>query len=722
MRYLRGLVYVAVCLPLGQPALADARTRPRLAATATDQPLVLDGLLEEPAWDQAEVAQDFVQYEPVEGAPATERTEVRVLYDANNLYFGVTCFQSEAGTVIVNQLARDFPITDTDVFGVALDTFYDRRNTFAFFTNPGGAQRDEQSFDDGRFLNLNWDGIWEVATTRGDDGWTAEIRIPFKTLRLGESTDAFGVNFYRNIRHKNEQVYWSAVPRPFTINRASRAGDLVSLQQIRPGTSLRLKPGFVARMERTGSGADRLKPEGSLDVKYGLSQALTLDLTVNPDFSQVEVDAEQINLTRFNLFFPEKRDFFLENEGVFHFGDIQGERGPNPQSEMRLFYSRRIGLSEKNQPISILGGVRLSGRAGPFTMGLLNMQQAEDKGVPGINFTVLRLRRHFLAASDVGAVYVGRESSGTSRDNRAYGVDANFRFHQHLTSNFYIAKTDTPGLDGEDTSRKAGIQWTDSFKMLQFIVTDTGVNFNPEVGFIERTGLRHYRANVELNPRPKPNRYVRGFVPHFVWRYSTDQTNRMMARDDHYGVFVDFNDGGRAEIGMNRLFEHLDEPFTIRPGIDIPVGGHHFNEMFYNYASDRSKPLAVNLSLRHGSFWNGDSSIVRAAVYVVNGPRLNASIVHNINHVDLPGGSFKADLTGLKVDYSFNPRMFLSGFLQYNRDTERWITNVRFRVIHRPLSDIFVVYTDDNPVGTPRPGAPEQFRAFLFKYTRAIEF
>jgi hypothetical protein len=253
--------------------------------------------------------------------------------------------------------------------------------------------------------------------------------------------------------------------------------------------------------------------------------------------------------------------------------------------------------------------------------------------------------------------------------------------------------------------------------MLQFVFTDIGEDFNPEIGFIERVDMRHYRSAIELNPRTKNNRFIRGYQPHAIVRYSTDQQNRKLARDDHYGLFINFHDGSQIELVNNRTYERLDEPFQIRPGNFIPVGGYSWAEYAINYRSDRSKPLATSLSYRKGTFWNGDATIMRASLYVFRSPSFNAALSYNANRVDLPSGNFNADLTGLKVDYSFDPRKSLSAFVQYNNDTDRWITNIRFRLIHRPLSDIFVVYTDDNPVG-----ARQSFRAFLVKYTQTFEF
>lgn len=564
-----------------------------------------------------------------------------------------------------------------------------------------------------------------MASRTQRDGWTAEIRIPFKTLRFDkQEAQTFGVNFFRNIRRKNEQIYWSPVPRRFNIYRASLAGSLAELSGVKPGRNLRVKPSFVARINQGGSskresGGIDFDPQVSADVKYRLTHGLTLDLTYDPDFSQAEVDTEQINLTRFSLFFPEKRDFFLENEGFFHFGDIQGERGTNTQEEIRLFYSRRIGLSRSGQPIPLVGGARLSGRAGRFALGMLNIQQKESGASPAANFSVVRVRRDILANSDVGAIFVNRQSDSPGASHRAYGVDANFQFVENLTANMYVAKTNSASLPSDrNWARKFAVRWKDNFSDLQFLFADLQENFNPEVGFVMRTDFRHYRGAFHLYPRPKPNRLIRQFEIRTILRYSMDPQNRQLSRDDHYGFYIYLHDGSRVTIARNFYFERLDEPFGFRRDVIVPRGSYFDRDYFMSYSSNRSAFLATTLSLRTGTFWKGDKTTFNGSVFVINAPHLNTSFNYSYNRIRLPAADFDTHLGGLKIDYSFGPRAFLNIFVQYNSDARKWLTNLRFWLIHRPLSDIFFVFSDDNPLGSGK----DTSRAFLVKYTHAFEF
>lgn len=691
-----------------------------IQALSVEQEIVIDGRLDEPAWNHQAGAVGFIQAEPVEGQAATERTEVRILHDSLNLYVGVYCFDSDPDAILINEIVRDFDPMETDAFGLAVDAFHDRRNAFVFFTNAGGAKRDEQSFDDGRFLNTNWDGSWEVKSQLQPDGWSAEMRIPFRTLRFTDNEQLhFGLNLFRNIRRKNEQVYWSPIPRRFNLYRVSMAGQLKLASTVARGRNLRLKPALNFGLNQVTGPETEISSEGdvSADVKYSVSPSLTLDLAVNPNFSQVEVDTQQINLTRFDLFFPEKREFFLENEGFFHFGDIQGERGPNPEAETRLFHSRRIGLSESGQAIPLLGGARLSGRAGPFTMGLLNIQQRESGGIPATNFSVLRFRRDLFGQSDVGAIFVNRQSSLSGDYNRSYGVDSNFQFFENLRINTYVARTDTPSLRGENTRWKFGVEWRDNSRSAQFIFTDTGKNFNPEVGFILRRDVRHYRGSFSLLPRPGANPLIRQFRPHATLRYTTDRANRLLTRDDHWGFTFEFHDGSSFEIFSNRTFERLDRGFEIREGVLIPPGDYRFADWGIGYTANQSGRVGFNLNLRTGTFWSGRRTRAQMSAFLVQRPKLRASLSYTVNRVRLPQGNFDTKLPGLRLNYSLNPRTFFDAFLQYNSTTRKWINNFRFRLIHRPLSDLFVVFTEER--STARNGPTR--RSIQIKYTYALE-
>src|SRR5438876_2540947 len=378
---------------------ATARQTRRLEAVRAAGDITLDGILEEPAWTQAAIASHFIQNDPHEGQPATYDTEVRVLYDDRALYFGVFARDNEPNRIIVSDLKKDFDTTSSDGFRIILDTFRDERNGYQFATNPAGAKWDAQMTNEGRENNVNWDGIWEVATRIVATGWYAEIRIPFRTLRFNAGDgEVWGVNFERKIRRLYEDSYWAPIPRIYDIQRVSLAGTLEGMRGLRPGKDLRVKP-YALSSSNTVPGRTVGDFNAGLDVKYGVTSSLTADFTLNTDFSQVEADEQQINLSRFSLFFPEKRDFFLENSGIFGFGGGGGfsSGGPaagrqNGSQDTRLFFSRRVGLSDNGDAIPILGGARLTGRQGRYSVGALNIQQREQGSVPATNFTALRIR------------------------------------------------------------------------------------------------------------------------------------------------------------------------------------------------------------------------------------------------------------------------------------------------------------------------------------------
>ncbi len=371
-----GLVFVGTSLLANDDLVITARY--------IEAPIVIDGNLDELAWSLVEPATDFVQTNPVQGAPATERTEVRLLYDDDNLYVGIYCFDSagEQG-IVVNDVTRDYESFENDHFALVLDTFDDDRNGFLFATNPKGAKRDAQTTGDGSNINFDWDGIWHVKTKTNERGWQVEMAIPFKTLRFREGDNqTWGVNFNRRIRRKNEVAHWSLVPRHYRMNRVSQAGTLEGLGGIRQGRNFYLKPYISTPITRRESDDVDFMPEVGLDAKYGVTPGLTLDLTLNTDFAQVEADVQQINLTRFSLFFPEKRDFFLENSGVFEFANTNRRFG---RPDLIPFFSRRIGI-EQGKIVPVLGGVRFSGKAGPYTLGILSMQTANLRPLPPLTF------------------------------------------------------------------------------------------------------------------------------------------------------------------------------------------------------------------------------------------------------------------------------------------------------------------------------------------------
>ncbi|MCK5351227.1 carbohydrate binding family 9 domain-containing protein, partial [bacterium] len=671
-------------------------------AQHTHDPITVDGILDELAWQDAVPATDFIQREPYQGEKATEKTEIRVLYDDEAIYFGVWAYDREPEKLIINHLEQDFSHQDDDGVSFYIDTFNDDRNSYGFYINPVGAKREMQSVDEGKFQIFEWEDVWDVKTQITEEGWFAEVRIPFKSLRFSkERIQTWGINFQRRIRRRNEQSFWAPMPRRFTAFIMSYAGDLKGMEDIPREPNFKLKP-FMTSDFRKFEGDDfDTEFDVGLDLKYSLTAGLTLDLTYNTDFSQVEVDTQQINLTRFSLFFPEKRDFFLENATLFRMGDVPSERGSGTRSEeTQLFYSRRIGLSSDGQALPLLGGARLSGQIGSFSLGLLNIHQEDTFDSPSNNFTVARLRRDILARSDIGAIFINRAGGQSGDYNRTYGLDANLLLQQKLNINTFVAATQTPGLEGENVHSKISGRWDDDYWYTQGLFADIGTNFNPEVGFVSRRGVRNYQYNLGLKPRTEGDQYIRELHPHVELKYFTDRQSRHRREGGYYAFEMFFRDGSRFELGYNTNFERLLLAFPIHPGVIIPPGDYFFNDWGLTYASDGSKLFYGSLRLFKGDFYDGSKTSARMRGGLSVRPRIVTEVTYEYNSVDVNAGQFQADLYSWRFNYSFSPTMFIDTFLQYNSTTEKVLTNVRFNWEHHPLSHLSVVFTEDRLTGT----------------------
>ena len=710
--------------------LPSADGRRSVVAIQTQEPVTLDGALDEEAWRIAEPAVDFVQAEPHEGQPATELTEVRLVFDRDALYVGVVCHDASASGIIVNDIRKDFAPGEQDSFELILDTFADRRNGFVFAVNAAGAKSDAQIANEGRDVNTSWDAVWSVATRSGADGWSAEIRIPFKTLRFERGTGKiWGANFSRRIRRKNEIDYWSPVPRVYNLYRSSLGGTLTGLPDASQGRNLRLKP-FVTADATRATGHDRFTDgeHVGLDVKYGVTPSLTLDVTVRPDFAQAEADEQQVNLTQFSLYYPEKREFFLENSGTFYFGDIPREsrlgyaRFSPPEEEMLLFFSRRIGLTSAGDAIPIASGARLTGRAGPYGIGLMTIQTRSTDGLPGDTYAVLRGRRDVLSNGDVGAIFLSRDSRGTGDYNRVVGADANFRFFRALSLNSFIAKSDSPGAAEGTLSGKGSITWNDNFVHAQYSLLTIGDNFRDDIGFIKRTGIRKHFVDFGLRPRPERLRKygLRELHPHARVNVYLDQHNEKVTHANHIAFTTYFENGAWIEYALNPRYERIVAPFKVRPDQSFTPGAYQWNEYELQVETNHSRKVSASLVLTTGGFWTGTQTSTKAGVVVR--PSYHLTLDGAIQRSDItlpfPMHSFLTTLVTSRVGYAFTTRMFLDTLLQYNTDLRQFSANVRFDLIHRPLSDLFVVYNEQQLTSQPLPSG----RGLIVKYTHMLAF
>jgi hypothetical protein len=721
-RIIAGFIFTLAFVMLTSSAMAgqgqiDEPQPRRLVAVRALGSLTIDGMLDEVDWGRAPVAKGFVQNEPREGEPATEDTEVRVLYDADSLYIGIFARDNEPQHIITSELTKDFNRTGGDDVEIVLDTFHDERNGYVFATNAWGAKFDAQMVNEGREVNENWDALWSVKTRIAETGWFAEIAIPFRTLRFADADpQTWGINFERRIRRKNEDTFWAPLPRIYDLQRVSLAGTLEGLQGLRAGNDLRVKPyvlGSSGKSTRADVGNDY---DLGLDVKYGVTKGLTWDFTLNTDFSQVEADEQQINLSRFSLFFPEKRDFFLENSGVFQFGQGNergggGNGGPNGSGNAAggrpgsprdpvLFFSRRIGLSDAGNAIPILGGTRLTGRAGPYTLGVLNIQQKSFDTSLATNFTALRLRRDVLGNADIGAVFLNKDVEGP-RYNRVLAADANFRFFRNFNISTYAARAFSPesvvGSRGSDTMARAGFNYRGPFWEYRAAYATIGERFNDEMGFFDRIGVDKANAYVATHTRPKlTSRWAREIYPHVDYLNINYAGGGLQTRNVDYHVPIDFQDGSWMELGLNVSSESLRAPFLInrRRNVIIAPGRYDFHEWFTTWKSDPSKPMAVSGRWGVGNFYDGYKQNYQLGTALRLSSRLNALASISRNQIDLVGGKYATNLITTRVDYAFSTTAFVNALLQYNTDVHEWSSNVRFNLIHRPLSDFFLVLNE----------------------------
>ena len=695
---------------------AWAQERPVAAAVRITAPPIIDGLLDDEAWGRANPLAGFVQAEPFEGQPASESTEVRLVYDDQAVYVGVTLHDSNPAQIVTTDSRRDASLDDMDSFQIILDTFRDEQNGFVFGTNPAGIQYDAQVRDQGDATET-WDGSWDVQTNITETGWTAEFRIPLRTLRYGPAPQTWGVNFFRNIQRNRERAYWAPLPREFELPRLSSAGELRGLSLAAP-RNLKILPYVVSSANRnfTPRAATDLDGDVGFDAKVGITPSLNLDVTYNTDFAQVEVDTQQINLTRFNLRFPEKRPFFLENSELFRVGK---------DDELDLFFSRRIGVDEDTGSlVPIRGGARVSGKAGGFNVGVLNMQTADNGPRSANNFTVLRASRELASRSGIGAMFVNRNATGSlarSGDyNRTFGADARAGIGERMTLSGFAARTETPGLGGRDYAYNFDSEYDDGKHRGTFEWGMTGEDFNPEVGFLENEdGYRRFRVGFEETMRQERIRSwgFREFLPHVNYTRYDYLDGGLNSAELHADNHWDWENGMFITTALNGTWDGLREPFEVYPGIVVPAGEHGGPRFTLRMNSDRRKWLYGRTQWDVGTFLNGTQSSPTFQVIVRDGGRFAVDTTWNYRAIKLPQGAFHTNLGNMRVTYNFTPSVFVQSLLQYNDRTDRWSTNLRFHWLQTAGTGLFIVYNNTESLN----GFGPVNRAFIVKFVRQFD-
>jgi len=664
----------------------------------------IDGVMDEPFWSDLPPVADFVQRDPVDGGVPSERTEVRIAYDEDFLYFGFHLFDSDPSGIRANILHRGGMIGFDDHVVIGLDTFQDRRNGYIFEINALGTQDDAIFTDESiEREDWNWDGVYWSEARIHEGGWTLEVAIPFTTIRFPrEEVLEMGLLFFRSIRRKNETVYWPHLPATYRgrYAQASQYGTLTGLRGVIPGRNLQVKPFVVSGGQKAGAVAPTNGVlETGLDIKYSLTSSLTLDLTVNTDFAQVEADNVQVNLDRFSLFFPEKRELFLERAGLFAFGDA---------GQTQLFFSRRIGLQNP-----ILGGGRLTGQVGPVSVGLLNLQTGDDTGGSGANNSVARVRADLGPRASVGGLVTNLQGGGV--ESRSAGADAQLRFFGSSSFDVWAARVwpgvEPAGTEGRGTSAGAvQLQLRNTTLGAAAGFTSVGAGFNPALGFVRRTDQRRWEGELAFTPRFDRSR----------WARQLSLTARGLEVDGQDGIFqtgrrsldtqFTFQSGDGVGSSVVRTEEAIPVPFAIRPGVVIPVGAYTFTTGSANIRTNGSRPVFVNASLSNGNFYNGTRTQVDVSGGITVSPRLSFQPSFSWNDVELPveGGNFTTRILSLNVKSALNRSLFGDALLQYDDVSERLQANIRVNWIHTPGSNLFLVL--DTGVNTGELLEPGQTR------------
>jgi len=706
-------------------------------AVRIDTPLRIDGALDEDLYQRVAPMTGFIQIEPDDGTVASERTDLWLAFDGDNVYVSFRVWDSQMNRLVATEMRRDNGsiLSGNDIVVFVFDTFNDRRSALSFTINALGGRSDGQVINERQF-NPDWNPVWDLRTGRFDGGWTVEGAVPFKSLRYQPgASQTWGFNAMRVKRSKNEISMLSPAPRAQGaqgVEQTAYAAQLLGIEAPAQRVSVDLKPYMTSSLSSDMNANPRVSNDGhaavGFDAKYAVTRNLAADVTVNTDFAQVEADQQQVNLTRFSLFFPEKREFFLENQGTFSFGGVAvGSLNAGTSDAPILFYSRRIGLNAGRE-VPIEAGGRLTGRAGRYSIGAINIQSGDDgqSGALATNFTVARVKRDVLRRSSIGAIVTNRSVAavGTGR-NLAYGLDGTFVFFKNLQINSYWARTESDqplGPHGNDTSYRAQLDYTGDRYGLQLERLAIGDSFNPEVGFVRRLDMFRNFAQARFSPRPDGRSAIRKYIYQASMDYIENGAGRLETRTATGEFALDFDNADRLGVLYTRAYEYLPTPFRIGGGLILPVGGYEFDTVRLYYNMGQQRAASANLSVDYGTFYDGHKttlSVARGRVPVTS--QLSFEPTYSYNEVRLSVGAFTTHLAGSRVTYTMTPLMFVSALLQYNSGTDAVSTNARLRWEYRPGSELFVVYNEERNTFTPRFPTLTN-RSLIVKFNRLFRF
>jgi hypothetical protein len=707
----------------------------------TPSPIIVDGKLDEAVYRDVKPFGGFVQQEPFEGQPSAEKTEVWVFFDDTNVYVSARLWETEPGRRVTSDMRRDASnMYNNDHIGVLFDTFNDHRNAFGFSANAQGGMFDWQVTNEQP--SNNWNGLWNVRAADFDGGWSVEFVIPFRSMRFKEGATTWGINFRRMVRWRNEVSYLSPVPLAWGrrgLSKVSSTGPMVGLEAPSKLRNLDIKPYALGanttnRLANPSIDND-LAAEFGVDAKWGITQSLFADFTYNTDFAQVEDDEAQVNLTRFSVLFPEKRDFFLEGQDVFNFAGAGSNTGgggiptatmSNPTNNTPVvFFSRRIGL-QNGAVVPILAGARMLGRGDGFQLGAIHMRTDEGltPGTPATDFSVFRFNKDILSRSRVGVIATRRGPGISGDENYAYGADVAINPHNNLSiTSFWAGTRDTSAANATDQQSYRGqFNWNADKTGVQVDHTYVGAGFNPEIGFLRRTAFARTYGSTRYSPRPKTWKGVRKVFYEGSVDYFENTTGTPESREIQGAFRMEFTSSDQWAVEYSSQFERLFVPFRVTTGVVVPPGEYDFGQTRGLFSFSPQRPISGMLTLTRGGFYDGTLNEVTWRGRVEFGSQLLLEPTLSLNYFDTPYGTGDSNLVSARVTYTLTPRMFVSALLQYTSSNEQASTNARFRWEYQPGSELFVVYTDGRTTEQGGFPPPIQNRSLVVKVTKLFRW
>ena len=697
------IVIILNAIPFSQEIIANEK-RVVITKQISTGKIELDGFLDEPEWKMVSPAKDFIQRDPIEGAPSTEKTEVYVIYDEDNLYIGAMLFDSNPDGILAYQKRRDQSLRTDDRFMWILDTFLDGRTGYFFEVNPAGLMGDGLIVSSESYwgTNKDWNGIWDARVVIVPEGWSVEVVIPFRTLNFNPDLDTWGINFQRTVRRKNEDAKWNGFQRNKKLTTPVHAGHLTGLKNLKQGRGIELKP-YISMNRRQMNVDENTETKNLSDLGFDISMNITSglkgSLTYNTDFAEAEVDQRRVNLTRFPLRYAEKRGFFLEGAGVYSF---------LPRNGVTPFFSRRIGLSEGKQ-IPINYGGRLSGQVGDYELGFIQANTSPQGDIQGENFTVARVKRALWKQSYFGLVYTDRSPSemkvdSTALDQTLYGADIDLKTSEFMNDKnlqfqaflvYHTAPKNEPDLNFSDLSTR-GLRLTYPNDIIRTHVSyrEFGEMYNPAVGFSRRNGFKRIQPSFSYHPRPEKYEFIRQIEYGVQYEYMTDLNNNMLKKETTITPFnIRFESQDVVGIKIVNLIEYLDKPFTIYEDITIPVKEYSSDELQFKFETSEKRMISTELEYQTGDFWTGEKKTLKTQISIKPFSGFNIQTEYEKNQVTLDGNNFRTELYNIEFGVYPTPRTAIFSNLQYDNVSNALGLFAKLQHTIRPGSDFYLVYT-----------------------------